>query len=58
MSTKLLEKSRIIDTFAATNLQMPDGQRSMDSLSEYSLRKRYGLELRKRRCKRKKQTII
>lgn len=58
MSTGLLKKSRIIDTFAARNLQMPDGQNPLDSLSEYSLRKGYGLELRRRRRKRKKQTII
>lgn len=58
MGTGLLEKSRIIDTFAARDLKMPDGQNPMDSLSEYSLRKGYGLELRRRRRKRKKQTII
>lgn len=58
MSTGLLKKRRIIDTFAARDLQMPVGQNSMDSISEYSLRKGYGLELRKRRHNRKKQTII
>ena len=44
---KLLKKKRIIDTFAARDLQMPDEQNSVDSLSEYSLRKGYGLELRR-----------
>ncbi len=58
MSIKLLKKKRIIDTFAARDLQMPDEQNSVDSLSEYSLRKGYGLELRRRRRKRKKSTVI
>lgn len=58
MSIALLKKERIIDTFAAKSLQMPDGQNTMDSLSEYSLRRGYGLELRRRGRKRKKQTII
>ncbi len=58
MSTGSLKKNRIIDTFAARNLQMPDGQNPMDSLSEYSLKNGYGLELRRRRRKKKKQTII
>ena len=58
MSTGLLKKSRIIDTFAARDLQMPEVQNTMDSLSEYSLREGYGLDLRRRRRKRKKQTII
>ena len=58
MSAGLLKKNRIIDTFAARDLQMPDGQNPMDSLSEYSLRKGYGLELRRRRRTRKKKMII
>lgn len=58
MSTGLFKKSRIIDTFAARDLQMPEVQNTMDSLSAYSLPERYELELRRRRRKRKKQTII
>lgn len=45
-------KKRIIDTFPARHLKGPDNQDSFDSLSEYSLRKNYGLELRKRRKNR------
>lgn len=58
MSMGLLEKKRIIDTFAARDLQMPEGQNPMDSLSEYSLRERYGLEIRRRRRNREKPTVI
>lgn len=58
MGTGLLKKKRIIDTFAAKDLQMPDGQSPVNSLSEYSLRRGYGLELRRHRRKRKKQTVI
>lgn len=58
MSTELLRKKRTIDTFAARDLHMPDEQNLIDSLSEYSLRRGYGLELRKRRRKRKKRIII
>lgn len=58
MSDISLKKKRIIDTFDARDLQMPDGQKPLDSLSEYSARKLYGLELRKRRRHRKNQTIL
>ncbi len=49
---KLFGRNRIIDTFPARNLKQPNGQNSLDSLSEYSLRRGYGLELRKRRHKK------
>ncbi len=44
---------RIIDTFPAMNLKCPDTQNAIGSLNEYSLKKGYGLQLRKRRRKRK-----
>ena len=50
--------SRIIDTFAARDLQLPEGRNLIDSLSRYTLRDGYGLRLQKRRGKRKKRTII
>lgn len=42
---------RIIDTFPAGHLKKPAGQ-NFDSLSEYSLKKGYGLQLRRKRRKR------
>ena len=48
-----LEKQRVIDTFPARHVKKPDGQNPLDSLGEYSLRQGYGLELRRRRRKRK-----
>lgn len=57
MSIEPLKKKRIIDTFAARNLQMPSGQNSWDNLSEYSLKDKNELELCRRRRKRKKQMI-
>ena len=52
---KNLKSKRIIDTFPAMNLQLKhtDAQNTMDSLNEYSSKKGYGLELRRRRRKRK-----
>ena len=53
-----MNMKKIIDTFPAKHLKQPnDGQNPMDSLSEYSLRRGYGLELR-RRCKRRKPIIL
>ena len=52
---KNLKSKRIIDTFPTMNLQLkcPDAQNTMGSLNEYSLKKGYGLELRRHRCKHK-----
>lgn len=47
------DKQRVIDTFPKRDLKMPDGQNPLDSLNEYSLRKGYGLALRRRRRKQK-----
>lgn len=58
MSIGGLKKKRIIDTFAARDLQMPDLQNPKDSLSEYSMRKGYGLELCRRRRGRKNKIVI
>lgn len=46
-------QKRIIDTFPARHLKQPNGQNPMDSLSEYSSRKGYGLELRRWRKRRR-----
>ena len=53
-----MKKERIIDTFPAKNLKQPDGHNPIDSLSEYSLRKGYGLNLRRRRRTRKKVIVL
>lgn len=52
------KKERIIDTFEARELKMPDLQNPKDSLSEYSMRKMYGLELCRRRRNRKNKIVI
>lgn len=51
-----LEKQRVIDTFPARHIKKPDGQNPLNSLSEYSLRQGYGLELR--RLRRKQKPIV
>ena len=55
-----LKFKRIIDTFPAIDLELkrPNVKNAMDSLSEYSLRKGYGLELRRRRRKHHKQIVL
>lgn len=53
-----LENRRIIDTFPARHIKEPNGQNPLDSLSEYSLRKGYGLELRRRRRNRKNPIVL
>lgn len=52
-----VKKERIIDTFPARHLKKPDDQNPMDSLSEYSLGKGYGLELRRRRRRGKPKVL-
>lgn len=49
MNNLKLKPKRIIDTFPARDLKCLDGQNPLDSLSEYSSRRGYGLELRRRR---------
>lgn len=58
MDKELLKKSRIVDTFAARDLQMPSGLDISERVGEYSLRKGYGLKLRRRKSNRKKQAAI
>lgn len=58
MSIGFLKKSRTIDTFAARDLSVPDDKNLQDSIGEYSMRGGYGLELRRRRFKRKKKIIV
>lgn len=58
MSSGLLKRERIIDTFAARDLKMPDQQNPVDTLSEYSAKEKYGVELHKRRRKKENYTII
>lgn len=55
---ELLRKKRIIDTFPAAHLGRPDGLNLPDSLSEYSVRTEYGLEIARRRRKRKKKFVF
>lgn len=54
----LLNKERIIDTFAARDLKMPEQQNPVDSLSEYSAKNKYGVELHRRRRNKKNYIII
>lgn len=58
MSSGLLNRERIIDTFAARDLKMPRLQNPVDSLSEYSAKEKYGVELHRRRRKKVNYTII
>lgn len=53
-----MKTSRIIDTFAARDLQRPSRQNPRDSLSEYTEQSGHELELRRRRARRKKQMVI
>lgn len=54
----LLDKERIIDTFAARDIKCPRQQNPVDSLSEYSAHEEYGVELHKRRRKRTEYIIL
>lgn len=58
MGAGFLKKKRTIDTFAARDLDVPDDRNPQDNIGEYSMRGGYGLELRRRRYKRKKKLII
>lgn len=49
---------RTIDTFPARDLTVPDDRNPQDNIGEYSMRGKYGLELRRRRYRRKKKIII
>lgn len=53
-----LPRGRIVNTFTARELQVPDSQRSLDSLERYSLRRGCGLELRNRRPDKKRKLIV
>lgn len=54
------KKERVIDTFAARDIdiELHDDKNLPDSIGEYSMRNGSGLELRKRRYKRKKKIIV
>lgn len=54
----LIYKERTIDTFPARDLKLPPGNYERDNISEYSIRGGYGLELSRRRSKRKKPFIV
>lgn len=54
----LLNKDRIIDTFAARDIKCPKQQNPVDSLSEYSAHEEYGVELHRRRRKRTEYIIL
>lgn len=53
-----LPRGRIVNTFAARELKVPDSLRSRDSLEKYSLRRGRGLELRNRRPGKKRKLIV
>lgn len=57
MNSKLFRRERIIDTFAARDLKMPEIRNTEDNIGCYSIRKGYGLELRRRKH-RKRQRIV
>lgn len=54
----IIERERIVDTFAARDLRMPDKKGVENNIGRYSVEKGTGLELRKRRHNKKKRTII
>ena len=54
---EVTKKERVIDTFPAEHLQEPNSPKKLDSLSEYSLKKNYGLDLRRRRANRNNITL-
>lgn len=58
MTSGLLSREPYIATFAYRDNPMPDLQNPVDSLSEYSARKKYGVELHRRRKKRRQYLIL
>jgi len=54
----LLDKTPIPDTFAARDIKTPELQRPVDSLSEYSARNKYGVELAQRRRHRTEYRLL
>lgn len=53
-----LPRGRVVNTFTARELQVPDSQRMADSLEKYSLRRGGGLEPRNRRSDKKPKLIV
>lgn len=54
----VIKPKRTIDTFPAKDIELPPHIYQPDSIGEYSLRGGYGLELRRRRYKRKKPFVV
>ncbi len=44
-----LKKARVVDTFAARNIQILETRSTKKDIGRYSVEHEYGLELRKRR---------
>ena len=44
-----MERARVIDTFAARNLQAPPRKKEREGLSKYSIKAGHGLEVRRYR---------
>ncbi len=53
----LSRRGRVIDTFAARDLKKPERKNFADDIDSYFLERGYGLELRRRRRK-KRGTIM
>jgi len=53
-----IAEGRIIDTFAARELYVPESQKGMDSLERYPLREGRGQELNNRRPDKKRKVVL
>lgn len=53
-----VSKGRIIDTFAAKELTVPDSQKGMDSLGKYPARNGRGQEINNRRLDKKRKVFL
>lgn len=51
-------EGRVIDTFAARGLSVPDSQKEMESLGRYPLREGRGQELNNRRPDKKRKVVL
>jgi len=53
-----LSEGRVVDTFAARDLRVPNSQKGMDSLERYLLREGRGQEINNRRPDKKRKVFL
>ncbi len=53
-----LSEGRVVDTFAARDLRVPNSQKGMDSLERYLLRDGRGQEINNRRPDKKRKVLL